>query len=190
MMPGFHPKVIVDGLPLGENRLAFPLSKSQAQSLIESTAAVLDGKTQRVWKIDAERIAFRDHDEWYSQLGQITKDCIAGLGLNANQESNIVPNLCSMLLSGAGATPRGAEKPPSKHFATMVIQLPSWYTGGERIVHYKGKTTKVDWSERSDDGFFVTSFLADCNNLLMEVKSGYQLCLVYDLVFQKTTGTN
>lgn len=38
-MPGLHPKIIVDGLPPGEDRLAFPLTKHHALALIRPTVS-------------------------------------------------------------------------------------------------------------------------------------------------------
>lgn len=201
-MPGLHPKIVVDGLPPGEDRLAFPLTKHQALALIRSTVSekapfgkgrdtVLDETVRKAWQIDAKRVRFLDNHshEWYLKLHEITRTCVEKLGLSDNQKCNVVPHLYKMLLYEKGghfSKHRDTEKEPGM-FGTMVIQLPSRHNGGGLVVHQiNGETTKHDWSARSDDGFFATAFFADCEHELLEVTGGYRLCLVYNLVLRKT----
>jgi hypothetical protein len=81
------------------------------------------------------------------------------------------------------------EKEPGM-FGTMILHLPCKYTGGELVVEHKGQKKTIDYSDESQDGFFVTAFYADCEHELKPVTSGYRLCLVYNLVVPPTTTTS
>ena len=201
-MPGLLPRIVVDGLPPGEDRLAFPLAKHQALALIRSTVSekapfgkgrntVLDETVRKAWQIDAQRVLFPESNrDWTTKLRQIAQTCAEKLGLSDSQKRRMRPILYKMLLYETGghfSRHRDTEKEPGM-FATMVVQLPSRYTGGGLVVHHGGIATKHDWSARSDDGFFATAFFADCEHELLEVTSGYRLCLVYNLVLRKSTG--
>lgn len=55
---------------------------------------------------------------------------------------------------------RDTEKEPGM-FGTLVIQLPSFYQGGELIVEHGGASKNFCFAEESLDGFFATAFFAD-----------------------------
>ncbi|CAJ1932041.1 unnamed protein product [Cylindrotheca closterium] len=196
-MPGLHPKIIVKGMPEGDSRLSFPLSKSQALALKKSTATKREyfgKKIRNAWPVDANRVQFLDSNrEWTTKLKQITMKCVDDLGLQEDQKCDVKANLHKMLLYEAGGGyfyskhNRGTETEAGT-FATMVIQLPSKYTGGCLQICLNGGELKYDRSgAKSDDGFFVTAFFSDCEYELSPVTSGYRLCLVYNLILQDTS---
>ena len=68
-------------------------------------------------------------------------------------------------------------------FGTLVIQLPSNYTGGQLIVYHQSKNKKFDFSGHLGCcNFHYAAFYADCQHEIKPVTSGYRLCLVYNLV--------
>ena len=70
-------------------------------------------------------------------------------------------------------------------FGTLVIQLPSNYTGGKLVVYHQEKKSEFDYSGRDCCGncYFV-SFYADCLHEVEKVTKGYRLCLIYNLMYQ------
>ena len=70
-------------------------------------------------------------------------------------------------------------------FGTLVIQLPSNYTGGKLIVYHQGKKSEFDYSGSDCCGnCYFTSFYADCQHEVEKVTKGYRLCLIYNLMYQ------
>ena len=70
-------------------------------------------------------------------------------------------------------------------FGTLVIQLPSNYTGGKLIVYHQGKKSEFDYSglDCCSNSYF-TAFYADCQHEVKKVTEGYRLCLIYNLMYQ------
>ncbi len=68
-------------------------------------------------------------------------------------------------------------------FGTLVIQLPSNYTGGQLVVYHQSKSKKFDFSGPvgCTDTHYA-AFYADCQHEIEPVTKGYRLCLVYNLV--------
>ncbi|KAG0606176.1 hypothetical protein M758_9G119800 [Ceratodon purpureus] len=66
-----------------------------------------------------------------------------------------------------------------------MIQVPmeDGHTGGELLVHHKGSVKSCDWHMASSLGFSSAIFFADCERVQQQkIKSGTQLCLIFDLV--------
>lgn len=70
-------------------------------------------------------------------------------------------------------------------FATLVIQLPSKYKGGQLNVNYDEKCKEIDFSssEFETNAFrtYFAVFYCDCEHELLAVTEGFRLCLVYNL---------
>ena len=70
-------------------------------------------------------------------------------------------------------------------FGTLVIQLPSHYSGGKLIVYHQGKKSEFDYSGPGCcNNCYFTSFYADCQHKVEKVTKGYRLCLLYNLMYQ------
>ena len=70
-------------------------------------------------------------------------------------------------------------------FGTLVIQLPSNYSGGKLIVYHQGKKSEFDYSGPGCcSNYYFTSFYADCQHEVKKVTKGYRLCLIYNLMYQ------
>ena len=70
-------------------------------------------------------------------------------------------------------------------FGTLVIQLPSNYSGGKLIVYHQRKKSEFDYSGPScRSNCYFTSFYADCQHEVKKVTKGYRLCLIYNLMYQ------
>jgi hypothetical protein len=67
-------------------------------------------------------------------------------------------------------------------FGTLVIVLPSQFTGGELVVKHKGETETFKQEGLSSFGSQYAAFYADCKHELKKVTSGHRLCVVFNLV--------
>lgn len=73
-------------------------------------------------------------------------------------------------------------------FATVIIVLPSAYTGGQVILSHSSKRQTIDFSK---DSFLSTALLAwytDVKHEVKEVTSGYRLALSYNLIHDASLG--
>ena len=69
-------------------------------------------------------------------------------------------------------------------FATLVIQLPSVYTGGEFIVYNGSHVKKYDFGQstgKAPIAMHFTAHYADLEHEIKPIKSGYRVALVYSL---------
>jgi len=66
-------------------------------------------------------------------------------------------------------------------FGTLVVVLPSQFTGGELVIKHKNETETINQAG-SNFGSQYAAFYADCKHELKKVTSGHRVCLVYNLV--------
>ena len=72
-------------------------------------------------------------------------------------------------------------------FGTLVIQLPSDYSGGELIVKHRGEEKVFSFSGlQGSTSFHFAAFYADCQHEIKKVTAGYRLCLVYNLLYKES----
>lgn len=70
-------------------------------------------------------------------------------------------------------------------FATLVVQLPSVFTGGSFVVSHgnKSKTFGLDAPETAPYQCHHVAHYADCEHEIRPVESGYRLALIYSLCY-------
>jgi len=67
-------------------------------------------------------------------------------------------------------------------FATLVIQLPSNYTGGQLVVHHDGAKVTNDFSGQENQfTYFYSAFYCDCDHEILPLITGVRACLIYNL---------
>ena len=72
-------------------------------------------------------------------------------------------------------------------FGTLVVQLPSDYSGGQLVVLHGGKEKVFDFSGiKGCTNFHYAAFYADCQHELKKVTKGYRFCLIYNLIYSGT----
>jgi 2OG-Fe(II) oxygenase superfamily len=67
---------------------------------------------------------------------------------------------------------------------TLVVTLPSSYTGGELMVGHNGEWTAYRGSKAA---LSLVAFYADCRHEVLRVKSGYRITLTYNLLLHGNT---
>ncbi|MEI8397203.1 MAG: 2OG-Fe(II) oxygenase [Rhodospirillaceae bacterium] len=178
------PLIEVDGV----GPIALPLLPVQAEQLAavaepapygRGEETLVDTAVRRTWQIGAERIHIRGK-HWAGTLDSILARVADGLGLT----EPVSAELYKMLVYDRGSFfvgHRDTEKAPGM-FATLVVVLPSLYTGGELVVRHKGREVQLDLccDEPSEVGF--AAFYADCVHEVRPVTEGCRLTLIYNLV--------
>lgn len=72
-------------------------------------------------------------------------------------------------------------------FATVVVVLPSEFTGGEAHLYHDGKSTIYDISAASLCQTTVMAWYTDVSHEIKPITSGYRLALAYNLVHTTTS---
>lgn len=171
-------------------RVSLPLLPVQTKQLIavadrapygRGEETLVDTNVRRTWQIDADRVHIAGR-HWEQTLEAIVATAAQGLGVTAP----VAAELYKLLVYDQGSffvSHRDTEKAPGM-FATLVIVLPSVYTGGELLVRHQDRQVRLDLrcAEPSDVAF--AAFYADCVHEVLPITSGCRLTLIYNLLRQ------
>ncbi|MFB8007678.1 2OG-Fe(II) oxygenase [Nocardia sp. NPDC056000] len=180
--------VTVDGV----GPLSWPVSPEQARALRDiarparyglGEQTLLDANVRDTWEIPRDRISI-DEPRWQRTLGPLLDSVRRELGLPDTAELSAQPH--SMLVYEAGQffrRHRDSEKADGMT-GTLVITLPSTYTGGDLVIEHDGE--RVIGTGSPDELGFV-AFYADCDHEVLPVTNGYRITLTYNLITQGRT---
>ena len=180
----FAPGLAVEGVGV----IALPLLPAQAAELValaerapygRGEETLLDTDVRRVWQITTDRVRLQGR-HWARDLATIVARAAEGLGVS----EPVAAEFYKLLVYDQGSffvSHRDTEKAPGM-FATLIIALPSQYTGGELVLRHQDRevTLALQCPEPSDVSF--AAFYADCLHEVLPVTSGYRLTLVYNLL--------
>jgi hypothetical protein len=179
----FVPRLEVAGV----GPIALPLLPVQAQQLIavaeqapygRGEATLVDPAVRRTWQIDPERVQISGR-HWERTLEDIVARASIGLGVTGP----VVADLYKLLVYDPGSffvNHRDTEKAAGM-FATLIIVLPSLYTGGALLVRHRDREARLDLSCPEPSQVAFAAFYADCVHGVLPITSGYRLALVYNL---------
>eukprot|EP00731_Ephydatia_muelleri_P032683 Em0024g227a len=102
------------------------------------------------------------------------------------QVSNIRTQLNKLNIYGAGGHFRShMDTPKSKEmFGSLVVCLPTQFTGGSLVTHHHGNKVNFDWSSTPDQPsrkIKWASFFSNVEHEILPVTSGYRVTLTYNL---------
>jgi hypothetical protein len=187
-MPGLE----VGGL--GAVRL--PLGKTQARKLIKlchrapygkGTQTLLDTGVRRVWELDPDQFQLTN-PKWDDGVASIIEDSQQALGLECGKLKAQLYKLLVYEKGGFFLPHRDGEK-LERMVATLVIGLPSEHEGGELIVSHDGRQHEIVFTgAASGHELSYAAFYADCQHEIRPVKSGFRLCLIYNLTLARSRG--
>jgi predicted 2-oxoglutarate/Fe(II)-dependent dioxygenase YbiX len=179
----FAPRLDVAGV----GPIALPLLPVQAQQLIavaeqapygRGEATLVDTAVRRTWQIDPERVQIGGR-HWERTLADIVAQATVGLGVSGP----VVADLYKLLVYDPGSffvNHRDTEKAAGM-FATLIMVLPSLYTGGALLVRHRGREVRLELSCPEPSQVAFAAFYADCVHEVLPITSGYRLALVYNL---------
>lgn len=178
----------------GVGPIALPLLPVQAEQLIavaeqapygRGEETLVDTSVRRTWQIDAAKVHIGGRN-WPRTLEVIVKRAAEGLGVI----KPVVAELYKLLVYDAGSffvSHRDTEKAPGM-FATLIIVLPSLYTGGELRVRHRDREVQLDLYSLEPSEVAFAAFYADCVHEVLPITSGCRLTLVYNLLLHPGKG--
>jgi predicted 2-oxoglutarate/Fe(II)-dependent dioxygenase YbiX len=180
----FAPHIEVEGV----GPIALPLLPIQVEQLVavaeqapygRGEETLVDTEVRRTWQINANQIRIEGR-HWPQALESIVARVAEGLGVIDKVEAE----LYKLLVYEEGCffvDHRDTEK-AARMFATLVIVLPSLYTGGELLVRHQDREARLDLSCSDLSEVSFAAFYADCVHEVLPITSGCRLTLVYNLL--------
>ena len=186
------PRVEVEGA----GTLSFPIPSAQIKALVEQATrapyghgeeTVVDTAVRNVWQISPAAVKISGKS-WAASFENILSKVTAGLGCDKAAVSAELYKLLVYDRGGFFLAHRDTEKTTGM-FGTLVVTLPSTYRGGAlRIRHADREVTiETDATEPSEISF--AAFYADCEHEALPVLEGNRVCLVYNLIQERTKKT-
>eukprot|EP01112_Ceratiomyxa_fruticulosa_P014870 TRINITY_DN4312_c0_g1_i2.p1 TRINITY_DN4312_c0_g1~~TRINITY_DN4312_c0_g1_i2.p1 ORF type:complete len:847 (-),score=188.58 TRINITY_DN4312_c0_g1_i2:89-2629(-) len=182
------------GIEMDKNapiKLAFPLQDFQVEKIIDvcenltEDSTVCDLSIKNCWQLSSEQFQIAN-TKWGHYLRETVKPCLVkGLGI----ECSFSLKLIKLVLNGKEVKEEKEEtEKDEKKFASLVIYLPSEYLGGEIKISHGGHANLFDFSSKSDKSAAYYShfaaFYSECEHEIFPVSQGYQIFLVYDLIYK------
>lgn len=181
----------------GVGEIGMPIAPIMAKEMIKvahkapfgkGSETILDTNVRSAWEINAEQLSFKN-PEWEKLMDEILEKVKKGLGI---EKQSISASLYKLLIYEKGDffLPHKDSEKEKGMFATLVVGLPSSHTGGELYIRFDGREEEMDFSmAASNYKIPFVAFFADCEHEIKPVRSGYRVCLVYNLI-QKGRGSN
>ena len=184
-MPGLE----VEGL----GTVGLPLSKTQARALVrrcrqapygKGTRTLVDTNVRRVWEMDPAHFELTN-PKWEALIGSILEEVRQRLGL---EERKLAAHLYKLLLYEKGSffLPHRDGERLDAMVATLIVTLPSAHEGGELVVRHEGREHEIAFpGAASGLELSWAAFYADCPHEVRPLRSGYRLCLVYNVTLAR-----
>jgi hypothetical protein len=190
-IPYLFPMISVEGV----GDVPLPLIDSMSEKLVSvarkapfgvGSETLQDDKVRQCWEIDASKVSMMQSGETQDFFARVVQESCYQLGISKSrfQERNIHANLYKMLLYEVGGhfLPHRDSEKEDGMFGTLILQLPSAFSGGLITVKHDGKEVNLDNSNDAASTIHATALYADCEHQLHPIRSGRRLCLVFNLI--------
>ncbi|KAF7332529.1 hypothetical protein MKEN_00135500 [Mycena kentingensis (nom. inval.)] len=175
--------------------VGLPLSPAVARSVIDKCRQAPFGKGERTvvdtevrdtWEMDAGQVRFLNA-AWGPWMDGVVREVCHTLGVNF-EASKPRAELYKLLVyeTGSHFLPHVDTEKANGMFASIVVVLPSAFTGGDAHTSHSGTKSVLN---SSDNSMFQTKVLAWYTDVTHEIKpitSGYRFALTYNLVHTTT----
>eukprot|EP00111_Clytia_hemisphaerica_P020473 TCONS_00060315-protein len=186
------PGLIIDGI----GPICLPICSDQAKKIINvarpapfglGEKTLVDETIRKSWEIEPARITL-ENPNFHLKLKTLVSKVKEDLGCDSNHVKSELYKLLLYEEGGHFKPHRDSEKEDGM-FATLIVQLPSVFTGNDLIVNHDGKTKTVKFDRKESRYEMVyAAHYADCQHEVTPLTSGYRLALVYNLTW--TTPSN
>ena len=182
----------------GFGPLPMPLQPRHARKLIEVSKpskfgfkeqTLYDPEVRKSFEIDSTKIKLGDklQDQINSSLSTVKNDLLFP------KTSNLRADLHNMLIYEKGCFfdfHQDSEKEDGM-VATLVVVLPTSYTGGNLVIEYQGLTKELgsSYGYGSKQNLQFIAFYADCKHMLQKVSYGYRIALTFNLILENPVET-
>ena len=183
-LPAILPGLEVKGI----GSIGVPVTPADAKRIIGKAsqapyglgeATIVDTEVRRVWQLEPAQFELRNA-AWGEAIAGVIDAVKRDLGIHGKVTAELYKLLVYEKRSFFKPH-RDTEKMPGM-FGTLVVCMPSRHEGGTLILEHDGQTKQIDFGGK--DSEFQTryvAFYADCRHEVTPVKSGYRVCLVYNL---------
>lgn len=168
--------------------ISLPIQEYQAEKVINQSSVCKQGKN--AYEIQASKITI-ENEEWQEKLNNLVYKIKDKLGCS----DECVAKLEKLLLVKSGGSiknHRDASKDKSV-FGKLIVQLPSVFSGGCINVSINDDEKTFDFGQESRKASYhchFVSFYSDLEYNISTVKNGYEMFLVYDLVWSNAKSLN
>lgn len=175
--------------------LSYPLPISQCVELISIASqapfgkgeqTLIDRAVRNTWQINADKISIDDVTLSMINRTILPRVC-KQLGL-AGETDKVEAHLYKLLIyeTGGHFSPHRDSEKDDGMFGTLVLLLPSEYSGGQLCIEHNGKSLVVDWAKDMHwRSFAYAAFYADCRHEIKPVTSGYRVALTFNLCMKR-----
>ena len=178
-------RLAVDGV----GPIKLPVSQPKARELAQlgqpaqfglGEQTLTDPSVRDTWEIPKGLV----HAEWSDAFGAILGAIRDRLGLPGGSE--LTADFHSMLVYERGqffAAHQDSEKDDAM-IGTLVVTLPSAYTGGDLVIEHGGQSTRYQGAR---DALSMVAFYGDCRHEILPLNSGRRITLTYNLLLHGDT---
>ena len=188
VMPGLDvDKMGVVGLPLTKTHARKLIALCRQAPYGKGTETVVDTDVRRVWELDPTQFQLTN-PKWDEFVASIVDDVKESLGLEGQK---LTAHLYKLLVYEEGSffLPHRDGEKLDRMVATLVVGLPAIYEGGELVVSHDGRSNEVVFDgAAAGHELSYAAFYADCQHEVRPVRSGYRLCLTYNLTLARSRG--
>ncbi|KAF8215560.1 hypothetical protein K438DRAFT_1455933, partial [Mycena galopus ATCC 62051] len=174
----------VVGLPLNPRDADILRSHAKQAPFGHKDKSVVDTSVRNTWEVAADAVKFTN-PEWNKFMaGTVVKEVVKALGVSYSPAIAPRCDLHKLLLyeTGSHFSPhQDTEKEPGM-FATIIVILPSEYSGGEVRVTHGTKKSTFDTAVSSAVGFTLLAWYTDVKHEVKPITSGFRLALSYKLI--------
>ncbi|KAG8916703.1 hypothetical protein FRC01_002912, partial [Tulasnella sp. 417] len=175
------------GLPLSQREAMHIAANSKQAPFGMGERTIVDTNVRDTWEIDATDVSF-DNPAWKSFIDRVVQEVCATLGVNF-AASRPRCELYKLLLyeKGSHFLPHQDTEKADGMFATIIIILPSPFTGGSAHLSHAGQNAAIDQSKESWLHTSVMAWYTDVMHEIKPIQSGYRLALSYNLIHTTTS---
>lgn len=183
VLPGLEINGIGEiGFPIQENQIELLKQKAKLSPFGKGADTVYDEEVRKGKEIDASEIQFKNPG-WTTHLNSILNSVKKDLGL---EDYEIEAQPYKLLIYEEGdffLTHKDTEK-ENGMFGTLIISLPSTYSGGQLNIRFQDEEVVSDFSGlKYELGY--TAFYADCDHEVLPVTEGYRIGITYNLIHKE-----
>ncbi|KAL0568271.1 hypothetical protein V5O48_013714 [Marasmius crinis-equi] len=181
----------------GLGTVGLPLSQAEAKRLVKKSTQGSFAQGERTgvgrkpigdtWEVDASKVHF-EQTGWKAFMGRVVSEVCRVLGVN-EQVSKPRCKLYKLLVHGTGSrilSDVDTEKTKGM-FASIIVVLPSQFTGGDAHISHGGLKSVFNTSGPSATKTTVLSWYTDVTPEMEPIRSGYRLALSYNLYHTTTS---
>jgi hypothetical protein len=181
------PKVL--SFKVAGKTIPFKITPKLASELIGNAAlarfgrknkTLKDSRIRQTWEIPASKIKISK--EWGKKLNLAMMKIKKDLDLPENYDlSAELHNLLIYEKDHHFKSHQDSEKTEGM-LGTLVVLLPSTYSGGDFVIDHQGK--KKVFKTSASSGLQYLAFYADCQHQVKKVTKGFRVAFTYNLVFK------